>query len=306
MAPRILLCCLVLGLAGCGEEAASDDGSAPGKPAPVTELTVRVDPDGKGPEPAKQARDLLRCGRQGRGLRGCGGPAPGRLRADPRRRRLHGAVRRPADREGLRDRSTASAIDGDLRPQRRLRDRPLGQARRAAGAGGLMAYRVVLRHGPKVAKHDAETLAAALDLLEHEARAVAGGPRRQDRRPARADLRAGAAGRGARGAARGRRARGRRRPRRRLRRGLDRPHPPHADRAPRRRGRLRGAAPRAGVRARASSRSGAASRRAPASRARATPAAPRSAASGPSPRGGRPRARSRSRARPRAPAAGAS
>ena len=42
-----------------------------------------------------------------------------------------------------------------------------------------MAYRVVLRHGPKVAKHDAATLAAALDVLEHEARAVAGGPRRR-------------------------------------------------------------------------------------------------------------------------------
>jgi hypothetical protein len=42
-----------------------------------------------------------------------------------------------------------------------------------------MSYRVVLRHGPKVTKHPAETLAAALDVLEHEARAVAGGPRRR-------------------------------------------------------------------------------------------------------------------------------
>lgn len=51
MAPRILLCCLVL-LAGCGgEEPARDSGSAP-----ATRLTVRMDPDGEGPEPAKQSR----------------------------------------------------------------------------------------------------------------------------------------------------------------------------------------------------------------------------------------------------------
>jgi len=42
-----------------------------------------------------------------------------------------------------------------------------------------MAYRIVLRHGPKVAKHGADTLAAALDVLEFEARAIAGGPRRR-------------------------------------------------------------------------------------------------------------------------------
>ena len=42
-----------------------------------------------------------------------------------------------------------------------------------------MAYRVVLRHGPKVDKHQADTLAAALDVLEFEARAIAGGPRRK-------------------------------------------------------------------------------------------------------------------------------
>jgi hypothetical protein len=50
MAPRILLYCLaVLPLAACGaeEEHAS---------APATELTVRVDPDGDGPRPAKEAR----------------------------------------------------------------------------------------------------------------------------------------------------------------------------------------------------------------------------------------------------------
>jgi hypothetical protein len=56
MGPRTLLCCLaLLGLAGCGAE---EEGSASG--GPVTELTVRVDPDGKGPEPARQAR--VRCG----------------------------------------------------------------------------------------------------------------------------------------------------------------------------------------------------------------------------------------------------
>ena len=42
-----------------------------------------------------------------------------------------------------------------------------------------MAYRVVLRHGPKVEKHGADTLAAALELLERRARAVAAGPGRQ-------------------------------------------------------------------------------------------------------------------------------
>ena len=42
-----------------------------------------------------------------------------------------------------------------------------------------MAYRVVLRHGPKVEKHGAETLEAALELLERRAREVAAGPGRQ-------------------------------------------------------------------------------------------------------------------------------
>jgi hypothetical protein len=52
MAPRILLCCLaLLALAGCGGE---DGGSAPA--APVTQLTVRVDADGDGPEPAREER----------------------------------------------------------------------------------------------------------------------------------------------------------------------------------------------------------------------------------------------------------
>jgi hypothetical protein len=42
-----------------------------------------------------------------------------------------------------------------------------------------MAYRVVLRHGPKVEKLDAVTLEAALSLLERRARAVADGPGRR-------------------------------------------------------------------------------------------------------------------------------
>jgi hypothetical protein len=41
-----------------------------------------------------------------------------------------------------------------------------------------VSYRVVVRHGPKVDKHDAATLEAALELLESRARAVAGGPGR--------------------------------------------------------------------------------------------------------------------------------
>jgi hypothetical protein len=53
MAPRILSCCLAaLALAGCGAE---KEPSAPSD-APATELTVRVDPDGDGPEPAKESR----------------------------------------------------------------------------------------------------------------------------------------------------------------------------------------------------------------------------------------------------------
>ena len=58
MAPRILLCCLaLLALAGCGAE---DDASTPGGGEPATQLTVRLDPDGRGPEPAEEAR--IRCG----------------------------------------------------------------------------------------------------------------------------------------------------------------------------------------------------------------------------------------------------
>src|SRR5262245_57903021 len=59
MAPRTLLCCLaslalLLTLAGCrGEQE-----GAPGGPAPVAQPAVGVDPDGKGPEQAKQARIL--------------------------------------------------------------------------------------------------------------------------------------------------------------------------------------------------------------------------------------------------------
>jgi len=52
MAPRTLLCCLaLLALAGCGAER---DGAA--RPAASTELTVRLDPDGRGPAKAKEAR----------------------------------------------------------------------------------------------------------------------------------------------------------------------------------------------------------------------------------------------------------
>ena len=51
MAPRPVLCCLaLLSIAGCGSEA-----ERPARPA-ATELTVRVDPDGDGPERAKEAR----------------------------------------------------------------------------------------------------------------------------------------------------------------------------------------------------------------------------------------------------------
>ena len=42
-----------------------------------------------------------------------------------------------------------------------------------------MSYRVVLREGPKVDKHGADTLDDALALLERRARAAAAGPRRE-------------------------------------------------------------------------------------------------------------------------------
>ena len=41
-----------------------------------------------------------------------------------------------------------------------------------------MGYRIVLRHGPKVSKLDADTLEAALDELERRARAITDGPGR--------------------------------------------------------------------------------------------------------------------------------
>ena len=42
-----------------------------------------------------------------------------------------------------------------------------------------MGYRVVVRHGPKVDKHGAETLDDALAWLEERARAAAAGPGRE-------------------------------------------------------------------------------------------------------------------------------
>jgi hypothetical protein len=67
MAPRILVCCLAaLALAGCGgEQEAGDDGGVTAQPPPTTQLTVRVDPDGDGPEQAEQAR--ISCGLESSG-----------------------------------------------------------------------------------------------------------------------------------------------------------------------------------------------------------------------------------------------
>ena len=78
MAPRTRLCCLAvlaLAFAGCGgdEEQPAD----PGRPAPATQLTVRVDPDGDGPEQAKQAR--VSCDPEA-GERGSPCAAAGKLR----------------------------------------------------------------------------------------------------------------------------------------------------------------------------------------------------------------------------------
>jgi len=42
-----------------------------------------------------------------------------------------------------------------------------------------MSWRVVVRNGPRVEKHRAEDLAAALDLVEREGRALAAGPARR-------------------------------------------------------------------------------------------------------------------------------
>ena len=41
-----------------------------------------------------------------------------------------------------------------------------------------MSWRVVVRNGPRVEKHRADDLAAALDVVEREARALAAGPGR--------------------------------------------------------------------------------------------------------------------------------
>ena len=77
MAPRTLLCCLAVlapAFAGCGGE---EEPADPGRPAPVTQLTVRVDPDGDGPEQARQAR--ISCDRQA-GDRGSPCAAAAKLR----------------------------------------------------------------------------------------------------------------------------------------------------------------------------------------------------------------------------------
>jgi hypothetical protein len=42
-----------------------------------------------------------------------------------------------------------------------------------------MSWRIVVRNGPRVEKHRAEDLAAALDLVEREGRVLAAGPRRR-------------------------------------------------------------------------------------------------------------------------------
>jgi hypothetical protein len=41
-----------------------------------------------------------------------------------------------------------------------------------------MSWRILVRNGPRVSKHRADDLAAALDLVEREARALAAGPGR--------------------------------------------------------------------------------------------------------------------------------
>lgn len=50
------MCCLaLLVLAGCGAEEPAGERPTPGKAAHATQLTVRVDPDGDGPERARSA-----------------------------------------------------------------------------------------------------------------------------------------------------------------------------------------------------------------------------------------------------------
>ena len=79
MAPRMLLCCVAaLALAGCGGEEGAGDGTEPGGPPPATQLTVRVDPDGDGPEEAKQAR--ISCDRESGG---CGSPCAAAAKLRP-------------------------------------------------------------------------------------------------------------------------------------------------------------------------------------------------------------------------------
>ena len=51
-----------------------------------------------------------------------------------------------------------------------------GARRRLTGCAPAMGWRVTVRNGPRVEKHRAEDLAAALDLVEREGRALAAGP----------------------------------------------------------------------------------------------------------------------------------
>jgi hypothetical protein len=69
MASRILLCCLLLALAACG----SGDEGGGGPPASATQLTVRVDPDGDGPEPAKE--EQITCAQPPEGGAACAAAA---------------------------------------------------------------------------------------------------------------------------------------------------------------------------------------------------------------------------------------
>ena len=136
--------------------------------------------------------------------------------------RLHAAVRRPGRRPRSRARSTATG------GRRALRRAPTAARSRAGSSVGRcsrrqLSYRVTVRHGPKVEKHERRDARRGARALERRARARGGRRRRATVDLRVATLRAGPAGRGpAELAAPGRVRAGRRRPRRRLGRGLDR------------------------------------------------------------------------------------